>query len=311
MIRITPVRPVIRLRHLAIGLLLFIVLAACAGSETSTPTSPPPSPTATMTPTALPPAPTATFPPLTSATRPVVLESPFANPTETPIPPPINLPFGNLTVLEPGLGSQVTNPIRVIGYSQPTFQDRVQVRLIDDAGVVLDETSAILMVYPGNAGRFVTHLTFDIPGVSQTALLQIDAFDRFSGKLSQRLTQPLVLLSTGSARVLPGRQEPAQLAIMEPRKWAFVPPGTVHVRGGGWSAWGGPIQVQAIDRTGEVLDSTTVTLSTDQPGQIGTYEVDLSPELPYSQYGLLSVAELDPETGEPRFLQSVQVYFQR
>lgn len=306
----TPVQPNSGRRLAAIALMV-VGLAACSPSETSTPTSPPPTPSATHTATAVPPTPTATFPPLTSATRPVVLEPPLASPSSTPIPPPVNLPFGNLTVLEPATGSQVTSPVRVIGYSQPTFQDRVQVRLIGDDGQVLDESTAVLMVYPGNAGRFVTHLSFDIPGVSQAALLQIDAFDRISGKLSQRLTQPLVLLSTGSARVLPGSPAPAQLAILEPRKWALVPPGPVHVRGGGWSAWDGPIQVQAINRVGEVLDSATVTLSADEPGQIGTFETDLNLDLPYSQYGLLAVSELDPDTGEPRFLWSVQVYFQR
>ncbi|MGA9531630.1 MAG: hypothetical protein WBR18_02840 [Anaerolineales bacterium] len=293
------------------ALLLVIPAASCSPMATASPTATATAnPTATKTPTPIPPSPTATYPPLTEATQPLVVESPLASISATPSPPPINLPFSNLTVFEPGVGSQVSSPFRVIGYSGPTYLDRVKVRLINQGETVLDETTAILMVYPGNSGRFVTHLNFDIPGVSQSALLQIDSFDRRSGRLSQRLTQPLVLLSLGSARVLPGQQGPAQLAITEPRRWALLPPGPIHVHGGGWSAWGGPIQVQALDLAGEVVDSATVTLSASQPGEIGTFDAYLNPDISFSQYGRLAVAELDPGTGEPRFMQSSEVYFQ-
>lgn len=304
----------LRLLHVAaMALLLAGVATACSTTRPSPTPFATARPTATETPTntPVPPSPTPTIPPLTEATQPLVIEEPPPSASATPLPPPVNLPFANQAVLEPGPGSQVTSPVRIIGYSGPTYQDRVEVRLLDANDAVLDESKAILMVYPGNAGRFVTHLSFDIPGVSQTALLQIDSFDRRSGRLSQRLSQPLVLLSLGSPRVLPGQQGPAQLAILEPRRWALLPPGPIHVRGGGWSAWGGAIQVQAINRAGEVVASAIVPLSALQPGEIGTFEVDLTPDLSFSQYGRLEVAELDPDSGEPRFLQSTEVYFQR
>jgi hypothetical protein len=296
---------------LAIALLLIIVVTSCSPAASATPpASATAKPTASKTPTQITPTPTATYPPLTEATQPLVVESPPAGASATPLPPPVNLPISNLAVLEPGPGSQVSSPLRVIGYSGPSYLDRVEVRLIDEDETVLSENYAIMMVYPGNSGRFVTHLTFDIARVSQSALLQIDSFDRRSGRLSQRLTQPLVLLSVGSPRVLPGYQGPAQLAIMEPRRWALLPAGPIHVRGGGWSTWGGPIQVQAIDRTGAVADSVTVSLSTNQQGEIGTFEAILDPELSFSQYGRLAVSELDPVSGEPRFMQSIEVFFQ-
>jgi hypothetical protein len=298
-----------------IGLPRWCALLVAALLAAGGPISPPDVPTATPPPASATPPPTQpptaspTYAPLTAATQPVVLEPPVAEPTATPGKPSINLPDAPITILEPAQGSQVTSPIRVIGYAQPTYQERISVRLIDQAGDAQDEQTAILMAYPGGAGRFVSHLSFDLAGVSDRAFLQIDSYDRRYGRLAQRTTQPLVLLSAGSDRVLPGHQGPAQLAIVEPRPGAILPPGPVHIRGGGWTIRDGEVLVQAIDRQGQVVASSPVTLDVGQDGRIGTFELDLTPAISFWQYGRLAVSELDPASGEVVFLYSIEVAF--
>lgn len=291
-----------------------LALAACQ-ALTGTPT---PTPSPTATPTAVPPTPTpvtptpeATRQPLTEATQPIVLEPPSPRPTSTLAQPPLHLPDARITLFEPGPGSQVRSPFRVIGHGGPSWREHVELRLFGEDGRTLDEATSILFAYPGNAGRFVSDLSFETPHVSELGLIQIDTFDRRYGRMAHRLSQEVVLLSVGSDRVHPGRRGPAQLAITEPSNRDVVQMGTVAVSGGGWSTGAGPLIVEAYIRNGEVVDSTTIELDADEPEEIGTFSASLEVMLPYSQYGRLAISELDGPEGEPLFFYSIEVWFQR
>lgn len=304
----------IRLR-IAWGALAITLLGPLLGCQsTTTSPTPTPEPTASPVPPATStstPAVTSTLPPLTAATEPVVLEPPELPPTATLAPPPVHLPDSNIGLFRPGPGSQVTSPIRVVGHAGPSFEERLRLRLLADDGGLLAERTTILFAYPGNAGRFGTNLPFTIETVSMAATLQLDVFDMRTGHLAHRFSRDLVLLSAGSPRVRPGYQGPSQLAILSPRDGATVRTGTVNIYGGGWATGAGPILLQASDRNGEVIASTPVELSTDKLGTIGTFTANLDIDLDLSQYCRLAIVEIDAERGEPRFLQSIEVYVQR
>jgi hypothetical protein len=201
--------------------------------------------------------------------------------------------------------------MQVAGHGGPSFEERLRIRLLGADGALLAERMTILFAYPGNPGRFAANVPFEIEGVSTAATIQLDTFDRRYGRLAQRYSQEVVLLSTGSERIRPGYQGPSQLAILSPREGVEVKAGTVVVSGGGWSSGAGPIVLQAIDRNGNVLDSTPVELSSGTSGRIGTFEGSLEFHLERSQFGRLMISELDADLGEPRFLQSIEVYFRR
>lgn len=303
----------IKLRLLLANLCAVAALTACgAGStppatatQTAAPTEPSPPP-ATEGPTATP-----TYAPLTEATEPVVLEPPVPTPTATLSPPPLHLPDSSIAIFRPGPGSQVTSPLEVRGHAGPSFNERARVRLLDLEGNTLDEQPTILFAYPGNPGRFATNLSFEFPGVSMAAILQVDTFDLRYNRLADRFSQEVVLLTSGSPLVRPGYQGPSQLTITSPRENTRVQDGLITVTGGGWSTGRGPILLQAIDRRGDVLDSTTVELTTSVPGRIGTFEATLEFDLTFSQFGRLAIAEMDDSLGTNWFLESIEVYFQR
>lgn len=295
--------------------LLFLLLAAasCQPAATIEPiititTEPTTTPSPTTEPSVTP---TQGFQPLTEATQPIVLEPPEPTLTPSPAPPPVNLPDSSITLYLPGPGSQVTSPIRVLGHGGPSFQERVEVRLFNEQGEVLNSLTTILFAYPGNAGRFAANIPFEIPAVSELGWIQVDTFDRRYGRLAHRYTREMVLLSTGSPRIYPGHPGPAQLAILQPRHDAIIPFGQVQLFGGGWSEGEGELLVQAWDRSGEVIDSQPIELTSGDSGRIGTFEAALTIDLPFSQFGRLAVMELDPRGGQPKFLNSFEVYFSR
>ena len=304
-------RSLSRIGVYVLGLSLLVACRANSAAPSPTPTSnpTPTRPTATEQPTvsAVTPSPA----PLTEATQPIVLESPEGAPSATPLPPPIHLPDSEITIFEPGPGSQVRSPFRVLGRGGPSFEERVRVRLFGEDGRLLDDRITILLAYPGNAGRFVTNLGFDTPFVGELGTLRIDTFDRRYGNLAHRVSQELVLLSEGAEQVRPGHRGPAQLVLTEPKQGAVVQMGAVEIAGGGWTTGHGPIVVQAYDRSGELVASSPVQLNADEAGEVGLFSGSLQISMSRSQYGRLAVAELSEAGGEPRFLYSIEVYFQR
>jgi hypothetical protein len=90
-----------------------------------------------------------------------------------------------------------------------------------------------------------------------------------------------------------------------------IPFGEIELFGGGWSEGQGELLAQAWDRYGEIIDSQPFELSSGDSGRIGTFEATLNIQLPFSQFGRLAVMELDPRTGQPKFLNSFEVYFRR
>lgn len=288
------------------------LVAAC--EPTSTPITPSLAPTEEAVPlleTATPFA-TATFAPLTEATEPIVLDPNGALSTPTaPAVPPVNLPDNPIAVFHPGPGSQVVSPFRLIGRAGPSFEERVLIRLFGEEGQLLHEKTTILFAYPGNAGRFVTILAYETPLLAEAGRVQIDTLDPRQGRLAHRYTQDLVLLADGPDKIRPGHQGPTQLAILDPKPGAFIPQGTLPVSGGGWSYGEGRLLLQAWDQSGEILASTPLELSNGLDGDTGVFDAELEIGVSASQYGRLAVMEVHPATGEPRYLNSIEVFFQR
>ncbi len=161
-----------------LGLAVLALYAAGCAPKTGTSrafTQPPPaSPSATPEPGPGPATPTSPPGPLTEATHAIVLEPPDLPPTATQRVPPVNLPPETLTIYEPGPGSQVMSPMRVIGRGGPSYNERIRLRLYGEDGRLLADHTAILFAYPGNAGRFVSQLSFQIQGVAEAGRLELE-----------------------------------------------------------------------------------------------------------------------------------------
>jgi hypothetical protein len=249
--------------------------------------------------------------PLTDATQAIVLEPPGLPPTPTPPIPPVNLPPESLTLFSPGPGSQVTSPIRISGRGGPSYDERIRLRLYGEDGTVLADHTTILFAYPGNAGRFVSQLSFQINGVAEAGRLEIESFDRRYNRVDHIATQSLVLLSTGSPLVHPALQPPEKLAIVYPTDGLRVTGGELQVRAAGWVDSDVPVSVELVDRSGQTMASTQAHFDAPKVGQLGTFTVSLAHDTPVSQFARVVLTERDPSGAYIVHLSSVEVYLQR
>lgn len=296
-------------------LTLTLLLHACSqdglfGPQITVTPSNTATPTATATRTASPTL-TATPAPLTEATPALILEPPGRNPSPTAVPPPVNLPLETLALLEPGPGSHVASPFRLEGYGGPSLNDRVQIRLLSQDGTPIVETSLLLLAYPGNAGRFLAELRFDLAPVSALAWLQAEIRDRRLGLISHITTRDLILLSVGQAQVIPSARGPEQLLIIEPIEGSFLDQGTADIHVIGRRDEDVPIYVEIWDRNGNVLAQVEVSPDTHIPARTTSMQVPVEFQVDSSQYGRVVVYERLPGDIGIRHLSSVEVYLRR
>jgi hypothetical protein len=291
--------------------LAFLLLAACS--------APPPPTDTPVTATARPaesqepglPVASPTRGPLTDPTPGAVLEAPEPTATPTLAPAPVNLPPERLAIFEPGPGSQVTSPFVVSGRGGPSFNGRVHLRLYGEDGRLLAQRTTYLHAIPAGTGRFVTELTFELPGVAEAARLEVSTDDLRTGRMAHLTTLDLVLLTAGTPHLTTALHGPEHLLILTPRDGALVAGGQVLVRGAGWSDLGEPLTLTLLDRQGNTLASRLVQLSSSLPGQIGVFETHLAYEIPYEQYGRIAVFEALPDGSGFRHYASIEVYLRR
>ncbi len=291
-----------------------LALSACASAGQGSAPATTPSPTTapgpvTAEPTEDPP-PGATPAPLTDTTPAIVLEPPIPIPTATLAVPPVNLPLERLSILRPGPGSQVRSPFQMIGRGGPSFNERVEIRLLGEDGRTMGSWTTILFAFPGNAGRFVVEVSFDTNLVAEEARLEVQTFDRRYGRPDQITTVNLIALSAGRPRIHPAFEGPEKLAILSPRDGQAVSGGLLMVEGAGWVDADVPLTIEVLDREGRVVGSTQARLDAPAVGQLGTFQAEVPYQVPFGQYGRLAVSE--PSTGIPGLVHysSIEVFLE-
>jgi hypothetical protein len=280
------------------ALLLVAALAACNVPSTIGSITPETSATAS---TQLGPLleetvlPTPTRAPLSQVTPAAVVEPTELPPTATVTGLSLPLPIERLAILEPGPGSQVRSPIRIVGRGGPARSERVRVRLLGEDGRVVAQRTTFLYAFAGQTGPFYTELAFDIPSVAEEARLEVTTEDPRTGRLGHLASVGLVLLSAGEPLIYPAIDGPEQLTIFTPRPDSGVAGGVLHVEGAGWTMVEQPITVALLGQGGDTIASEELWLDPRGVGVTGVFSVDLSYTIPYSQYGLIVVYEPAPD----------------
>lgn len=231
--------------------------------------------------------------PLTALTPAVVLEPAILPPSPTYAPPVVGLPDERLFFYYPGPNSQITSPVQVSGWGGPARDDYVTVRLYGEDNRLLAEDDINLFVYPGNAGRFVGSLEFEIEALAETGRLEVFTIDQLTGAVNHRSSVNLILLSTGDARIHPTMEGAEQLTILTPPNNALIEGGSILVRGAGWTFSDQPLSIILFNTRGEVVGTAEVELEAPEPGLVGTFETTLDYEISRRQWGLLTVNEYD------------------
>ncbi|OGO16626.1 MAG: hypothetical protein A2Z14_12830 [Chloroflexi bacterium RBG_16_48_8] len=271
-------------------LLTILTIAACTEATVL--------PTSTLTPPTSPPTSSPTFvsqtgtpQPFTTTTPVIVIEDPNVSFTPTPVPLPISLPKEKVAILRPASGSNVTSPFRVNGYAGPSWNNRVELRLIGEDGRLISKTIAYLLSLPGNAGPFTAEMEFETTLIAETARLEVSTFSTEDTKLDHMASVDLILLSIGAPLTHWTIHGPEQITILSPREYDTIRAGRASVKGVGWVNLEGPLHLDVLDGEGNVVGTTLVQIDSNGPGMAGTFEVEVQYQIDEAQLGRVAIYE--------------------
>lgn len=203
------------------------------------------------------PSPPVTPTPLLDTSKP----SPtFALEDLSPDSLPESIPYGDIQILNPGPLSKVTSPFELHAYLFPGADDRVRVALYGEDGRLL--TRKILRYSAPRDMRVHARLDlgFGIPGVAETARVEIVTHDAY-GRIQARTSTDLILLAEGSQDINPPLDLYEKIVVEEPVPNALIQGGTMIVKGYTRFTETGQLLVEILDYRGNVVGSKVIGVS--------------------------------------------------
>jgi hypothetical protein len=134
-------------------------------------------------------------------------------------------------------------------------------------------------------------MDFETSLVAESARLEASIFSKDDTKLDHTSSVDLILLSIGAPRSHWTIHGPEQIHILSPKQYERVEGGVISISGVGWTKNDTPLQVEVLDREGNVVGAASVQIDSGGPGQAGTFEVQVQYQINEAQRGRIVVYE--------------------
>ncbi len=237
-----------------------------------------------------------------------------ASPAATaPLPPtetPAVGPEETIMILEPGPGSRAVSPLHVAGWSDPTFEQALSVRLLSfDGGELVAQVPVQILADVGQRGPFSVDIPF-VVSEERNALLQVLSYSPRDGGVTHLSSVGVTLLPGGAASLVPRPAYPEQIDILQPGPGSIVSGGVVHVEGIGIASFEGTLVVELYDADGSLLASEPLIVDAPDMGLPGTFSINLAYSLASAGPGRVVVVDPSPVFDGVNHLSSVDVQLQ-
>lgn len=280
-------------------LMLGLLLTACQPG-TPIPGTPVGTPTVVLTDTPSPaPIASATPTPDLSPT----LEGTF---TFTPTAAAPARPDEAILIQEPASGSQVTNPIRVAGIADPTFEQTLVVRVLLDDGTQLTLVPTMIQADVGQRGPFEVEVPVDL-NVQANIFIQVYAESARDGGITHLSSTGVIFSPDGPQNILTREPHPEQIAIFAPQISETIRGGVTHVEGFALATFEQTLLIEILDDDGNVVGSEAVIVQAPDLGQPGPYRADIAYTVTEPGPGRVVVRDPSPAFGGDTHLNSVEI----
>jgi hypothetical protein len=272
-------------------------LAACNVVSATTPAPAPSTLPATET-----PAPTFTPQP-----SPTLAPTPGSTPSvETPTLPPDPRGEEAISILQPGPGSRVTDPIHISGVANPTFEQHLAVSVVLDDGTLLTTVPTIINAESGQRGSFEVDVPVTISEERQGFIQVYDTSARDGGIL-HLASVGVTLAPSGPENIVAVEPQPERIAILQPAPNATVSGGVAHVEGFALASFEQTLLAQVLDAEGNVVGEQSAIVTAPDLGQPGPFSVDVAYNISGAGPGRIVVRDVSPAFGGDTHVASVEV----
>ena len=209
-------------------------------------------------------------------------------------------------IQEPGPGSRLTSPLRVLGMADPTFEQALVARLVDAGGAVLAEEPLTIRSPLGERGPFEAEIEFAVTG-EVNAQLQVYETSARDGGIAHLASAGITLLSGGAQEITRRAPHPEQIIILAPENGQQVGSGVVHVEGSAVASFEGTLVIELYDAEGAQLGSEPIIVDAPGMGQAGEFEIDIAYTITQPGPARLVVRDPIPVADGVNHIASVEV----
>jgi hypothetical protein len=216
------------------------------------------------------------------------------------------LPEETIMLLTPGSGSRVTSPIPISGVSDPTFEQNLEILVLDAAGNEITEGFATIEAELGERGPFEAELEIDLDDERNIFILVFDR-DARDGVIVHLSSVGVTFTPTGPEDIITRDPYPEQIYITDPQMGETISGGTVHVAGIGIASFEHTLVIEIYDEDGNVIAEEPVMVEAPDFGVHGRFQADISYTLAEPGPGRIVVRDISAAHGQDVHRSSVHV----
>jgi hypothetical protein len=241
-----------------------------------------------------------------SPEAPVVNSPTLAHETQANQGSASSTPAEAIQILEPGPGSQVSGPLHIAGVADPTFEQNLVVRVLDENGTQLALAPTTIQAEAGQRGTFAIDLSLPVDA-SGVLFIQVYATSPRDGGITHLDAAIVNLVSQGSEeiRLLEPAAERIQILSLKPGQ--AVSGGALVVEGYGWASFEQTLVVELYDEQGTQLAAQPVIVQAPDMGQPGPFRAELRYSVSANQAGRVVVRDPSAAFEGDVHLSSVEV----
>jgi hypothetical protein len=225
---------------------------------------------------------------------PLIMKNAFTRPQES------------IMILTPGPGSRVTNPVRISGISDPTFEQHLGIRVLREDGTEVAESFTTIQAEIGERGPFELDLDLELDSEVNIFILVFDTSAR-DGGIVHLSSVGVTFTPTGPEDINVRDPYPEQIVIFQPQTADTISGGTVHVSGFALAGFEQTLVVEVQDQDGDVIAMEPVMVEAPDLGFPGLFQVDIEYIVAESGPGRIVVRDISPAHGDNAHLNSVEV----
>jgi hypothetical protein len=133
-------------------------------------------------------------------------------------------------ISKPGMNSQITSPISVMGEADPTFEQNLVVLLTGEDGLQLAFSPTTIQSPLGSRGAFTVELNFSVAS-AQPGRISVYSSDAMIGAIEHLSSVEVELLPSGSVQMAQVESAVESIDILQPAASAQISGGSLQVSG--------------------------------------------------------------------------------
>jgi hypothetical protein len=233
----------------------------------------------------------------TKTKAPTKTPRPTRTSTNTPIPPTPDSPDAQLKILSPGIFSKVTSPFLVSASAATGYGGKLKMELFSEAGELLFQRDWIFGFYNSSRVNVEEEVSFQIAGVSQSAILRFSTVDQY-GRRQALAAIPLILINYGEPDIRDGDHLKEPFVLVRPQPEDRIDRSPLKIEGYLYTQYSATILIELEDEKGAIIAAQIVPRAYQPDSHYQPLFIEIPYEIDSPTWVRLIMHMMEPKWGD-------------